>query len=336
MQSHQLSTNPPSSFRVADWIYPESRCSVHNFGRNPSQLGCGTLRTFVSQPTSPSNPQFQNNQFERINHYDLHSTHNPSRSILTPSGRAFAIGGRIQNISSDPLSPCIMYWPDNEPLPEPGQIRPGNLLNITHPPIVNTGNRGPITHQAGDWICKKCSYLNWRRRKVCQTCLPYAEGNGDSISALQAERIAFLTSALAQTSISSCPQPTPAVIPSRHSQSLTSQGRQFGHYEHHLDVCSQRLRRFTKPGQARPNISTDVIYQTAPSISDPLLAPRGPSLLPYPYHLRRPQEDNGYLQGFVSSPSDSDSSEVGDSEADASWFPKYSTSRFSGIHHQWI
>jgi hypothetical protein len=61
--------------------------------------------------------------------------------------------------------------------------------------------------------------LNWRRRKVCQTCLPCApvcsfalintspsdfystdaEGNGDSISAaVQAERIALLTSVLAQ------------------------------------------------------------------------------------------------------------------------------------------
>lgn len=30
-----------------------------------------------------------------------------------------------------------------------------------------TGNQQP-----GDWICLKCNYLNWRRRKVCQTCLP--------------------------------------------------------------------------------------------------------------------------------------------------------------------
>ena len=75
--------------------------------------------------------------------------------------------------------------------------------------------------QPGDWICKKCNYLNWRRRKVCQTCLPCAytlrrpaltsinqvladaEGNGDSISApIQAERIALLTSVLAQTQLS--------------------------------------------------------------------------------------------------------------------------------------
>ncbi|KAJ6482865.1 hypothetical protein C8R47DRAFT_574852 [Mycena vitilis] len=136
--------------------------------------------------------------------------------LLTPSGRAFAVGGKVQNISSDPLSPCIMYWPDNEPFPEQGQIRPSGLMGVPQPPILNTGNRGPISHQPGDWICLKCNYLNWRRRKVCQTCLPYAEGNGDSISAaVQAERIALLTSVLAQTRLSS---PSAAPSPS-HSHS---------------------------------------------------------------------------------------------------------------------
>lgn len=89
----------------------------------------------------------------------------PTHPILTPSGRAFAIGGKVQNVSSDPLSPCIMYWPDNEPFPEQGQIRPSNVVGVTvsfdclfcysrtslnndvqQPPILNTGNRGPISH----------------------------------------------------------------------------------------------------------------------------------------------------------------------------------------------
>ena len=73
----------------------------------------------------------------------------------------------MQNISSDPLSPCIMYWPDNEPFPEQGQIRPSGLVGVAvsfsivgclldllltyhhlvqQPPILNTGNRGPISH----------------------------------------------------------------------------------------------------------------------------------------------------------------------------------------------
>ncbi|KAJ7022676.1 hypothetical protein C8F04DRAFT_1310428 [Mycena alexandri] len=119
--------------------------------------------------------------------------------LLTPSGRAFASGGKVVNITSDPLNPCVMYWPENESFPEQGQIRPSGLMGVP-PPILNTGNRGPISHQPGDWICLKCNYLNWRRRKVCQTCLPYAEGNGDS-----AERIALLTSVLAQTRLASPP-----------------------------------------------------------------------------------------------------------------------------------
>jgi hypothetical protein len=49
---------------------------------------------------------------------------------LTPSGRAFARGGKVQNISSDPLSPCIIYWPNNEPFPERGQIRPSGPLGV--------------------------------------------------------------------------------------------------------------------------------------------------------------------------------------------------------------
>lgn len=78
----------------------------------------------------------------------------------------------MQNISNNPLAPCYMFWSFNEPFPESGQIRPELSVALQYPPILNTGNRGPIEHQPGDWICKKCNYLNWRRRKVCQTCYP--------------------------------------------------------------------------------------------------------------------------------------------------------------------
>lgn len=62
-----------------------------------------------------------------------HEVSGPPKSahpLLTPSGRAFAVGGKVQNVSSDPLSPCIMYWPDNESFPEQGQIRPGSLVGV--------------------------------------------------------------------------------------------------------------------------------------------------------------------------------------------------------------
>jgi hypothetical protein len=50
--------------------------------------------------------------------------------ILTPSGRAFSVGGRVQDVSTDPLSPCIIFWPDNEPFPEQSQIRPSILVGM--------------------------------------------------------------------------------------------------------------------------------------------------------------------------------------------------------------
>ncbi|KIK54597.1 hypothetical protein GYMLUDRAFT_76935 [Collybiopsis luxurians FD-317 M1] len=242
--SFPLSSNPPnprSNFRLGDWICSSPKCAAHNFGRNIACIGCGCTRS-ANSPTSPTYPNrpplsprfaaspnasnFPSNvqvlpaappapspaQQQSLNLPSISQSKN-GHPLLTPSGRAFAVGGRVQNISMDPLSPCIMYWPDNEPFPDPGQIRPNGLVAIPHPPILNTGNRGPIAHQPGDWICQKCNYLNWRRRKVCQTCFPckshsYAEGNGDSISAaVQAERIALLTSVLAH-------HPSPAQHPS--------------------------------------------------------------------------------------------------------------------------
>ncbi|KAG7447299.1 uncharacterized protein BT62DRAFT_931141 [Guyanagaster necrorhizus] len=216
---YTLSSNPPNprtSFRLGDWICSTPKCAAHNFGRNLACIGCGCPRSspapLYQAPLPPPTPTLPSPRFQPPPPVSpAYSPQSPAfppspapaksvHPLLTPSGRAFAVGGKVQNISSDPLSPCIMYWPDNEPFPEQGQIRPSALVGIPQPPILNTGNRGPISHQPGDWICQKCNYLNWRRRKVCQTCLPYAEGNGDSISAaVQAERIALLTSVLAQT-----------------------------------------------------------------------------------------------------------------------------------------
>ena len=88
-------------------------------------------------------------------------------SLLTPSGRQIAQGGSIRNVSGDDTNPIFMFWPDNEPLPDPGQCRPPGLLcgfvagngSGPLPPILNTGNKGPIESQPGDWTCRKCEYL---------------------------------------------------------------------------------------------------------------------------------------------------------------------------------
>lgn len=72
----------------------------------------------------------------------------PTHPLLTPSGRSFAVGGKVQNVSSDPLSPCIMYWPDNETFPEQGQIRPSTLTVI---PVSTRRILSPSSMT--DWQC---------------------------------------------------------------------------------------------------------------------------------------------------------------------------------------
>ncbi|EUC58578.1 zf-RanBP domain protein [Rhizoctonia solani AG-3 Rhs1AP] len=204
-----ISTNPPSprpAFKQGDWICLTPSCTAHNFGRNMTCIACGAPRPLdigmsVPKPSTDYDRYFDSRASLPLSpppprRFDSTPTggKQPPRlpSILTPSGRAFARGGRIQNVSPIPAIPLIMFWPDNEPLPQASQIRPP-FAPGAHPPIMNTGNRGPVEHQPGDWFCGKCSYMNWRRRKVCQTCYPFAEGNADSVPAsAQAERINML------------------------------------------------------------------------------------------------------------------------------------------------
>ncbi|KAG9040763.1 hypothetical protein FS837_000221, partial [Tulasnella sp. UAMH 9824] len=113
-------------------------------------------------------------------------------NILAPSGLRLSQGGRVRNVCPDASNPILMFWPDNEPLPALGQCRPPLPPDYSHsgkrdnidvaksnglPPILNTGNVGPMEKQPLDWTCGVCKYINWRRRKVCQCCFPYAPGN---------------------------------------------------------------------------------------------------------------------------------------------------------------
>ncbi|KAK0476055.1 hypothetical protein IW261DRAFT_1491724 [Armillaria novae-zelandiae] len=220
---YTLSSNPPNprtSFRLGDWICSTPKCAAHNFGRNLACIGCGSPRCspaplyhghaaapFFAPHALPSLPAAAARLLAPVARLSpvasLPRVPAAAQVQCTRSSRPpdapLPSAARSKTSRATRCRPCIMYWPDNEPFPEQGQIRPSGLVGVP-PPILNTGNRGPISHQPGDWICQKCNYLNWRRRKVCQTCLPYAEGNGDSISAaVQAERIALLTSVLAQT-----------------------------------------------------------------------------------------------------------------------------------------
>ncbi len=137
----------------------------------PSQTqGLSTLQQQL--PLSQQQQQQQNPILQTLNQHLAAAT--PSivpapytlPSLLTPSGRQIAQGGTVRNVSGDDTNPIFMFWPDNEPLPDPGQCRPSGLLiglggngSGPLPPILNTGNKGPIETQPGDWTCRKCEYL---------------------------------------------------------------------------------------------------------------------------------------------------------------------------------
>ncbi|RDB23512.1 hypothetical protein Hypma_009234 [Hypsizygus marmoreus] len=257
-----------------------------------------------SQPQQPLHPT-QQPQPQQQQHAFAQPPPKSAHPLLTPSGRAFAVGGKVQNISSDPLAPCIMYWPDNEPFPEQGQIRPNGVVGVPcsqQPPILNTGNRGPISHQPGDWVCQKCNYLNWRRRKVCQTCLPYAEGNGDSISAaVQAERIALLTSVLAQTQQHAAAGPQLASeAPRSHSMTPPQQRRPF------IDVSPPQTHAPVHRSHSHFELGAQYtnshpIYQTSARRQPSPLYSTGPDFHQLPVHAPAPLLPS-FLQDIVQSP----------------------------------
>ena len=108
--------------------------------RNFSCIGCGCPRPSTTHAPSSKTPylpvvnltQFPSPRFVAAAPEPQMPVSPPHQvpHILTPSGRAFSVGGRVQDVSSDPLSPCIVFWPDNEPFPEQSQIRPSNLVGI--------------------------------------------------------------------------------------------------------------------------------------------------------------------------------------------------------------
>jgi hypothetical protein len=141
----------------------------------PTQ-GFSTLQQQLPQ-LQQKHQQQQNDVLQTLTHH-LSAATTPLPSLLTPSGRQIAQGGSVRNVSGDDGNPIFMFWPDNEPLPEPGQCRPPGLLTgfgngngngnggiacgplpVLLPPILNTGNKGPIESQPGDWTCRKCEYL---------------------------------------------------------------------------------------------------------------------------------------------------------------------------------
>lgn len=130
---YSSSPAPSQSFQAQQQNHLQQRQQTHHQPAQQQQQPQHGQHLTVSSHIGFSQPQ-PPSPFGSTTSSLPHVTPNPPKSshpLLTPSGRAFAVGGKVQNISSDPLSPCIMYWPDNEPFPEQGQIRPNNLAGVS-------------------------------------------------------------------------------------------------------------------------------------------------------------------------------------------------------------
>ncbi|KAG6877521.1 hypothetical protein C0993_006385 [Termitomyces sp. T159_Od127] len=272
---------------------PTRNLSSPRFASYPAQSNASSqlavpqqqsIYSSYTQPPKSSLPSQRNSQQQQ----PVYQSPAPAQLVksvhplLTPSGRAFAVGGKVQNISSDPLNPCIMYWPDNEPFPEQGQIRPSNLVGVPQPPILNTGNRGPIAHSSSD-----------------------AEGNGDSISAaVQAERIALLTSVLAQTQAQAAAPQAPrshSLTPPQQKYALDDASSLQPQMQVHAPVHRSQSHFELR---AQYNRQSSPIYQTSGNRQrqpSPLYS-TGPDFHSLPVHAPAPLLPS-FLQDMVKSPS---------------------------------
>ncbi|EST05945.1 Zinc finger, RanBP2-type [Kalmanozyma brasiliensis GHG001] len=85
----------------------------------------------------------------------------------------------------------------------------------SEPPIVNTGNSGPMCVQSGDWICTGCGFVNWRRRDVCMKCFPHADGNEISRGIQSGETLAKRLAAGLDTDTDEYRQSVQALCPDK-------------------------------------------------------------------------------------------------------------------------
>ncbi|GAA6015468.1 hypothetical protein JCM10207_008605 [Rhodosporidiobolus poonsookiae] len=93
----------------------------------------------------------------------------------------------------------------NGRIPTAQQLAPPEVVpTACQQPIVNTGNQGPMVVQAGDWRCGVCAFVNWRRRKICLRCFPYANDIGDILT-IQSQRAAHLAAPSSAHSSTSAP-----------------------------------------------------------------------------------------------------------------------------------
>ncbi|GAA5877990.1 hypothetical protein JCM16303_002806 [Sporobolomyces ruberrimus] len=122
----------------------------------------------------------------------------PSPTRTTFSQPQAQYEGYSQPTSSYPLSPIDterIAKLHNGRIPTLEQLCPEPVHPSAQPPIVNTGNQGVMVVQQGDWSCGTCSFVNWRRRKICLRCFPFANDIGNILT-IQSQRAAHLATPL--------------------------------------------------------------------------------------------------------------------------------------------
>ncbi|SCV73103.1 BQ2448_7028 [Microbotryum intermedium] len=97
-------------------------------------------------------------------------------------------------------------------IPRLGQLAPAESTSANQAPIINTGNVGPMQRQQGDWTCE-CGFVNWRRRKICLRCFPFAHDLANSITIHRSHSLN--NGSNTSTEINSTPVYAPTHPPSR-------------------------------------------------------------------------------------------------------------------------
>ncbi|GAA5903116.1 zinc finger Ran-binding domain-containing protein [Sporobolomyces salmoneus] len=197
--------------------------------------------------------------------------------------------------SNGPLSPNELAQVaalHNGRVPSVEQMCPSQPVasNGLPPPIVNTGNQGRMVPQMGDWRCGTCTFVNWRRRKVCMRCFPFASNDIGQSFAAQSQRAAYLAST-PMTPSRSTPSFPPAPPSSCGSSSFFSPPRKLSlplplpemqHYQQQFSPDSYFAAAASSPQYSLPPVASPHYYhhqahQHQQHYSPPAFPPRSPT-----------------------------------------------------------
>ncbi|BGP19806.1 hypothetical protein JCM10213_003115 [Rhodosporidiobolus nylandii] len=191
----------------------------------------------------------------------------PSYFVPTPAGVAVgrrsvspvpppppSMGSEAKDYPLSPVDTDRIAKLHNGRIPSLQQLAPPEVLpGACQQPIVNTGNQGPMVVQAGDWRCGVCAFVNWRRRKICLRCFPYANDIGNILT-IQSQRAAHLAAPVSSSprSANFHIQPAlPAFVPSPSASAPASYGQQHDQGVPSAHLAAAAMARSTSYPPAR-------------------------------------------------------------------------------------